>query len=145
VTAGQIEHDEDPTMMTLKRTRPILLAAGLTVLLSAPVWAVEDEDFGFDTTEDLYMICSTPSDAPEAVPASFACRAFIEATVQYHDAVSDRKQLKRLICYPGTATIADGRRAFLAWAEANKGNAQRMGEQPVVGLVRALAAAYPCR
>jgi hypothetical protein len=78
------------------------------------------------------------------VPASFACRAFIEATVQYHDAVSDRRKMRRLICYPENATIADGRRAFLSWAEANKDNGERMAELPVVGLVRALAARYPC-
>jgi hypothetical protein len=121
----------------------VLAAVGL--LSSTPLLAVEDEDFGFDTTEDLYMICSTPSDAAEAVPASFACRAFIEATVQYHDEVSNRRNLKRLICYPATATVADGRQAFVSWAEANKDNAKLMNEQPVVGLVRALAAAYPCR
>jgi hypothetical protein len=120
-------------------------AVGLAVLLAAPAWAVENDDFDFDTTEDLYRVCATPSEAAEYVPARFACRAFIEATVQYHDAVSDRKSMQRLICYPATATIADGRRAFLAWAEANAGNVERMGEQPVVGLVRALAAQYPCR
>jgi hypothetical protein len=105
---------------------------------------VQDEDLNFDTTEDLYAVCVTTPEQPEHAAAVLACRAFIEATVQYHDAVSDRKKMKRLICYPDTATVADGRRAFLSWAEANKGNAERMGELPVVGLVRALAARYPC-
>ncbi len=111
---------------------------------AGPAAAVDNEDFNFDTTEHLYQVCVTTSEQPEHVAASFACRAFLEATVQYHDAVSDRKQLKRLICYPPTATIADGRRAFLAWAEVNKDDAERMREQPVVGVVRALADKYPC-
>jgi len=34
---------------------------------------------------------------------------------------------------------------FIAWAKANQGDAKLMGEQPVVGLVRALAKDYPCR
>jgi hypothetical protein len=59
--------------------------------------------------------------------------------------VSDRKKLKRLICYPDSLTIEDGRTAFLAWGEANAGNAERMNELPVVGLVRALAEKYPCK
>jgi hypothetical protein len=117
--------------------------AGLLAVAGA-AWAVEDEDLNFDTTEDLYAVCATTQDKPEYVPASFACRAFIEATVQYHDAVSDRRKMRRLICYPENATVADGRRAFLSWAEANKDNAERMAELPVVGLVRALAARYPC-
>ncbi|MCF8002947.1 MAG: hypothetical protein K9L32_01850 [Chromatiaceae bacterium] len=123
----------------------IAVAAAAGLSLSVQAAPVADEDFNFDTTGDLYQVCATPSDAAEHLVASFACRAFIEATVQYHDAISDRKTMKRLICYPKTATIADGRRAFLAWAAANKDDKSLMDEQPVVGLVRALAAEYPCR
>jgi hypothetical protein len=109
-----------------------------------PALAVQDEDINFDTTEDLLQVCSVPAGAPESIAASFACRGFIEATVQYHDAVTDRQNLKRLICYPKGATIADGRKAFLAWAEKHEQDAKLMNEMPVVGLVRALAARYPC-
>jgi hypothetical protein len=113
----------------------------LALPFAAPVLAVEDEDLGFETTDDLVAVCS----APAASPAQFACTAFIEAAVQYHDAVSDRQNLKPLICYSSGTTIEDGRKAFLSWAAANKGDADLMGEMPVVGLVRALAEAYPCR
>jgi hypothetical protein len=123
---------------------PYVLACALACA-AGPAAAVDNDDFNYDTTEDLYQVCVITPDQPEHVAADFACRAFIEATVQYHDAVSDRKKMKRLICYPANATVADGRRAFLSWAEANKDNAERMGEQPVVGVVRALAAKYPCR
>jgi len=112
---------------------------------AGPAAAVDNEDLNFDTTEDLYQVCMTKPDQPEYVATSFACRAFIEATVQYHDEVSGRKRMKPLLCHPPTATVDDGRQAFMAWAEANKDNAKLMGEQPVVGVVRALAAKYPCR
>ncbi len=88
-------------------------------------------------------MCSVSADAAEYPVANQACRAFIEATVQYHDEVSDRKNLKRLVCYPKTATIADGKAAFLAWTKAKAGDKKLMAEQPVVGLVRSLAAKYP--
>jgi hypothetical protein len=122
-----------------------LAAALLAASFTTSATALDDEDFTYRTTEDLYQICSVSDDAKNAVAPAFACRAFIAATVQYHDAVSDRKKMKRLICYPQTATIADGRAAFLDWAGRNAGNAERMNEQPVVGLVRALAEAYPCK
>jgi hypothetical protein len=131
--------------MTARFTATLAGAALAALSLSVHAAKVADEDFGFETTEDLYMVCSTPTTAPEYQVAHFACRAFIEATVQYHDAVSDRERLKRLICYPDTATIGDGRRAFLSWAEANASSEERMEELPVVGLVRALADSYPCR
>ncbi len=127
------------------RLSPAIAAGALTLALTGPALAVQDEDLAFDTTEDLYQVCSTPASAAEYIATSFACRGFIEATVQYHDAISDRKHMKRLVCYGKDATIADGRAAFLSWAEANKGNAKLMNEPPVVGLVRALADTYPCK
>jgi hypothetical protein len=124
---------------------PSMTGAALAVILgSQSALAVQDEDMNFDTTEDLYQVCSVQPGAAESVAAAFACRGFIEAAVQYHDAVTDRKNLKPLICYPTTATVADGRAAFVAWATRNAGNATLMGELPVIGLVRALAEKYPC-
>ncbi|MCG6943618.1 MAG: hypothetical protein LJE69_20500 [Thiohalocapsa sp.] len=125
--------------------RYLLALAGVLVCAAGPAAAVEDADLNYDTTEDLYQVCSTPADQPEHAAADFACRAFIEATAQYHDEVTGRKNMKRLICYPATATVADGQAAFVSWANANKDNAKLMGEQPVIGVVRALAAKFPCR
>jgi hypothetical protein len=112
----------------------------LALFVAAPVLAVEEEDLNFETTDDLVAVCSaTAGSAPQ-----LACTGFIEATMQYHDAVSDRKNLKRLVCYPSGTSIEDGRVAFLSWAAAHKDDAERMAEMPVIGLVRALAAAWPC-
>jgi hypothetical protein len=105
-----------------------------------PVLAVDNDDLRFETTQDLIDVCS----APASSAAQLACTGFLEATVQYHDAVSDRKSLKRLICYPAGTSIEDGRQALLSWASVNASDAELMGELPVVGLVRALADAYPC-
>lgn len=124
---------------------PALVAAGLALALAQPAAAVEDSNFRFDSTRDLLDVCSTPEDAAEYVVANQTCRAFIEASVQYHDEISNRKNLKRLICYPSTATIEDGKQAFVAWAKGQADNQKLMAEQPVVGLVRSLAAKYPCK
>ncbi len=120
-------------------------AAALLGALGQQAKAVEDDDLRFDTTEDLHDVCAVPADAPEYALANQACRAFIEGAVQYHDAVSDKKRLPRLICYPKNATIQDGKNAFVAWASKNAGNKTRMGELPVIGLVRSLEDKYPCK
>jgi hypothetical protein len=124
---------------------PMLVAVLLIGASAQSAAALEEGNFGFETTKDLYTVCSADADNPAYASAQVACTAFIEATMQYHDAVSDRKRMKRLVCYPQGTSIADGRQAFISWAEKNATNAQRMGEMPVVGLVRALAAAYPCK
>ena len=127
-----------------------LPAMSLTAFLAAAVYALpasalQESNFNYETTEDLYQVCSVDPKEESSLPAVYACRAFIEATVQYHDAISDRKSMKRLICYPKGATIEGARTVFLDWARANAANAQRMREMPVVGLVRALAEKYPCK
>jgi len=40
--------------------------------------------------------------------------------VSYHDAITDRENLKRLICYPPTATRDQGVQAFIDWAAARQ-------------------------
>ena len=132
--------------MNTKRTFVAVLGAAALVGASVqPAAAVEDDDLRFDTTDDLYAVCAVSASDPEYPVANQACRAFIEAAVQYHDAVSDRKNLKRLVCYPKSATIQDGKDAFLAWAKKNAGNKKLQKEIPVIGLVRALATRYPCK
>lgn len=123
-------------------------AAGLALValvLAGPAAAVGDADFRFDTTKDLVSICAVPDSAPEYPVARQACRAFIEAAAQYHDAVTTRRELKPLFCFPPNATIENGVAAFAAWGAAKAGDAKAMAEPPVIGLARALAAAYPCK
>jgi hypothetical protein len=122
-----------------------LAAAGLALVLGQPAMAADASNFRFDTTKDLDAVCSVPETAAEYAVAHQACRAFIEATVQYHDEVTNRKALKPLVCYPPNTTIEDGKAAFLAWAATKTGDTKLLGEPPVVGVVRALAAKYPCK
>lgn len=129
--------------MTMKQALPLALLCAAT-LASQGAGAANEASFRFDTTANLYEVCNTAKDSPEFVIANQACRAFIEATVQYHDEISAHRKLKRLVCYPKGATIEDGQQAFIEWADRESDDAKLMAEQPVIGLVRALAAKYPC-
>ncbi len=130
------------------KMRPFLSGAILGLLLTAAMplttLAVEGQDFDLKTTRNLYDLCSVKSDDPNFLHAYGACKGFIQGTVQYHDGISDKKNLKRLICYSETTTIADGITAFVAWGAANLNNTKEMNGTPVIGLVHALAAKYPC-
>ncbi|HYN76990.1 MAG TPA: Rap1a/Tai family immunity protein [Lamprocystis sp. (in: g-proteobacteria)] len=120
---------------------PAVASALLAAMSVAPtVSALDDSTFNYKTTKDLIEVCSADQGS-----AIFACRAFIAATMQYHDEISDRKKMKRLVCYPAGATVASGRDALLAWGKKNADNAKRMNELPVIGVVRSLAEAYPCK
>ena len=132
--------------MKMKLSFPALAGAAVLVgSFAQPAAAIEDDDLRFDTTADLYGVCAVTAGEAEYPVAHQACRSFIEAAVQYHDEVSGRKKLPRLICYHKDATIQDGANAFLAWAGKNARDKKLMGEVPVVGLVRSLAKKYPCK
>jgi len=122
----------------------LMVIVFLAVAVPLAVNAADKMDFKLDNTRQLFNLCAVSPDDPLYIPAIYACRGFIEAAVQYHDAVSDRKHLKRLICYESDTCIEDGRIAFVDWGQAHQEDETRMTEQPVIGLVRALAEKYPC-
>jgi hypothetical protein len=127
--------------MTFKSRYPLAIAALFASQAMGPVYgALTEQSFSYETAKDLIEVCSS-----EAEAAAFGCRAFLEATVQYHDAVSDRKKMKPLICPPKGTTIDQAREVFLAWGKKHADRADYMGELPAVAVVRALAGAYPCK
>ena len=69
--------------------------------------ALQEENFSFKTTRDLYGICATGAEDTNYVTATQTCRAFIAAAVQYHDEVTNRKNLK-----PGVYQLPKERLTF---------------------------------
>ena len=130
------------------KKRRLVSGVSLCLLLTAAIplsaGAVEETDFKFESTRGLYDLCSVQADDPNFLPAHWSCRGFLEGAVQYHDGVSDQEHLKRLICYPATATIADGKAAFVTWGKKNVDNTKYMNELPVIGVVRALGEKFTC-
>jgi hypothetical protein len=101
-------------------------------------------DFSLKTTEDLYQLCSVAADDPLRPQAINFCQGFLLGVVSYHDAVVDRHHLKRLICYPSTATRDQAIQAFVTWAAAHQKN-KYISEPAVYGAVRGLASKWPCK
>ncbi len=126
------------------RYAQLALIAGV-LLFPGLAGAVDSTRFTLKSTEDLYQVCSTPSDDPLRIQAINFCEGFLLGVVAYHDAVTDREHLKRLICYPSTATREQGIAAFIAWAGGHQVDQKYMSDPPVVGAVRGLASEWPCK
>jgi len=123
----------------------VILVIALALALPLTANAVDLQDFKLKTTQDLFDLCSTDEDNPKYVAAIHACHGYIAGAIHYHDAVTDREDLKRLICYPPTAVMSEAIIAYLSWCKANQGNKEIMSEAPVIGVVKALAGKYPCK
>ncbi len=126
-----------------------LLSRSLAVAAILALWpglasAIERRDFWISDTVDLLDLCMTPKDDPLRSQAINYCMAYLDGAVDYHDAISDHKEMKRLICYPNTASLEEGVLVFIAWAQANQGDKKLMDEPTVIGVVRALEAKWPC-
>jgi hypothetical protein len=125
------------------------IAAPLGIALLG-VWpsllhAMDTSALSLKTTEDLYRVCTVAPDDPLRREALDFCEGFLLGAVNYHDAVSDRQHLRRLICYPQTATREQGIQAFVEWAAAHQQDGKFMSDPAVVGVVRGLAAKWPCK
>jgi hypothetical protein len=122
-----------------------LLGVAVLGLWPGLAQAIDLSTFTLKTTEDLYQVCTVPPDDPLRREAIDFCEGFLVGAVSYHDAVSDRKHLKRLICYPQTVTRDEGIQAFVDWAAAHQQDHKFMSDPAVIGLVRGLAAKWPCK
>lgn len=121
----------------------------LIALAGVCVWpigatALDTPPLSLKTTEDLYHVCTPAPDDPQRREALDLCEGFLIGAVSYHDAVSDREHLKRLICYPTTVTRDEGVAAFVAWAQSHQQDGKFMSDPPVYGVVRGLASKWPC-
>lgn len=106
--------------------------------------AADSPALSLKTTEDLYQVCTTSTQDPRQREALALCEGFLIGAVSYHDAVTDRENLKRLICYPATVTRDEGIQAFTDWAKLHQQDQKFMNDPAVVGAVRGLAAKWPC-
>ena len=122
-----------------------LLGVAILVLCPRLGQAMDMGYFTLKTTEDLYRVCSVAPDDPLRREALDFCEGFLVGVVSYHDAVTDREHLKRLICYPQTATRDQGIQAFVDWAAAHQQDQKYMRDPAVYGAVRGLASKWPCR
>jgi hypothetical protein len=128
----------------MTRTRKCFIAAAAASLWPAVAVATNATNFTLKTTEDLYKVCSPrPDDTLRSQALNF-CEGFLLGVVSYHDAVSDRRHLARLICYPPTATRDEGIQAFVDWAAEHQQDQKFMSDPAVIGAVRGLAAKWPC-
>jgi hypothetical protein len=107
--------------------------------------AVQPSDFAARTTADLYRVCSVGPNDPLRREAVEFCEGFFVGAVSYHDAVTDRENLKRLICYPPDVKREDGIQAFIEWAAKHQQDQKFMSDPAVFGAVRGLAAKWPCK
>lgn len=122
----------------------VVLAAGLALGQSAAM-AADDRAFLVNSTRDLHNLCTVPDDAAMRTEAINYCMAYIDGAIDYHDVLTKGdNDMKRIVCYPDTATLELGVITFIKWGETKQNDDKLMEEQPVLGVLRALSTEWPC-
>ena len=126
--------------------RNIILAAWLTIgLLPGLATAAEKAQvLAPQNTQELLTLCAVEMDNPEYEKMVHYCIAFLDGVVDYHDAMAEHKDMKRVLCYPRKATLANGAIAFIEWARSKQGDMKLMNEAAVLGAVRGMEEKWPC-
>ena len=126
--------------------RNIILAAVLTIGLLPGVAAAAEQAQAMapKNTMELYNLCAVGMDNSNYEKMVHNCIAYLNGAVAYHNAMSEHKDMERLICYPEDATLAKGAMAFNEWARGKLSDMQYMNEAAVIGAVRGLNAKWPC-
>ena len=122
----------------------VLALAAIVALWPGEASAVERRSFWVSDTQDLLDLCTVPRDDPQRGEAIHYCLAYLDGAVDYHDVLSEHEEMKRLVCYPNTATLEQGVLVFIDWAQEKQADKKLMGEVAVMGVVRALTAKWPC-
>jgi hypothetical protein len=128
-------------MRQLFRASLLCLVGGLLAPALAGA-ALTEDDFFVKNTQDLVDLCSAPESDPLQDASEHFCHGFISGAWQYHEAMANGPEGKRLVCpvepYPTRNDIVAG---FVTWANANPAH---MAEPPVEALFRYLIQRAPC-
>lgn len=120
-----------------------VFVAGITgLLLATRAAALTIDDFTVTSTHDLVKLCSADTDDRYRDPAKGFCLGYLDATWDYHEALTRGEDFDALACPEPTVTRDMALRVFLQWAEANPGMLD--GETPVQGVMRAISEKWPC-
>jgi hypothetical protein len=117
----------------------IALAA---IVASTQTLAAAPQDHRVTTTGDLVELCSVSADDPLYDAAMGFCLGYMDATLDYHAALTAGQRYDPLTCPDPAVTREEVVVVVLEWSE---GNAQLLEtEAPVQGAMRAVSEKWPC-
>lgn len=117
---------------------PAILAIGLAV----SGVATSAEPPRLSTTGDLVRYCDPAGSAMAMREGQDFCNGFIVGTGLLYLELVRAGTIQPWVCAPEPPpTLDEARAAFVAWAKANP---QNLGDKPIDGFWRAMAAKYPC-
>ncbi len=115
----------------------------LAVLIS-PIQnlAASQDSRPVSTTADFVELCDVSADDPAYATSMAFCLGYIDAVIDYHDALTAGPKYDPIACPDREVTREEVVAVVLDWS---RNNAQYLtGETPVNGVMRAASEKWPC-
>jgi gamma-glutamyl phosphate reductase len=124
----------------MKLIRYVIALAALAAATQTPAGSPQGRQVV--TTEDLIELCGVSAADPVYDAAMGFCLGYIDATMDYHAALSAGPNSDPIACPETSVTREEVVVVLMDWS---KRNAQHLNnEAPVVGVMRASAEKWPC-
>lgn len=117
----------------------IALAA---VVASTPVLAAPPAGRHVTTAAELVELCSVSADDSSYAAAMGFCLGYLDATLDYHAALTSGTRFGAIICPHSTVTREEVLTVFLDWSKRNPDHVA--AGLPVETLMRAVYEKWPC-
>jgi hypothetical protein len=119
--------------------QPLVMLGILCTLFTPSALAQVDTDKL--TAGDLIILCSANASDTSYASAKAFCYGYIDATLDYHQALTSGPKFKPLTCPPAGVSREEVALAVIAWSQQNS---QVKDEQPVQMIMQAAASTWPC-
>jgi hypothetical protein len=124
--------------MHIVRIMVVLLA----VAAASQALVVFADDRHVATVGELVELCTVSEDDPAYEAAMGFCLGYIDAALDYHEAITSGADRQPIVCPDPAVTRGELIAVFLA--RIDDGSVALMSEIPVEGVMRAVSAQWPC-
>ena len=114
----------------------------VAVIATTPALAEKPAGRHVNTTADLIELCGIGVDDPSYPAARGFCLGYLDAVMDYHEALTAGPTFSPIACPHKTVTREELVVVVLDWSERNA--AYLTGETPVHGVMRAVSEKWPC-
>ena len=116
--------------------------AFFAIVAATQILAEPPKDSAVSTTGDFIAFCNVSEDDPTYEAAMGFCLGYIDAVMDYHEALTVGSKFDPIACPEKKVTREEVVNVLMGWSKRNESYLQ--SETPVHGIMRAASEKWPC-
>ena len=116
--------------------------AFIAIVATTQILAESPKDTDVSTTGDFIAFCDVSEDDPAYEAAMGFCLGYIDAVMDYHEALTAGSKFDPIACPETKVTREEVVNVLMDWSKRNESHLQN--ETPVHGIMRSASEKWPC-